>query len=157
MCEALIRLGAPDHRSELLVEVASAVLEVRAEVFLILADRYVTRFVNPATGVSQSKTVVCSGVLTLGKLQEVYTVYWRVCHDDMSATDGTREVQAILDKPPEYNIWIQGLLAFLLAFTITALSFGGTPIDMGIAGCISCLVALVQNRVRRVYWMTPLK
>lgn len=154
--QAFITYGAPAHRYETLIVAASAIFDLDAE-FLVLPGCLLASFENPGTKSSISKMLNCAGGLTLGKLQTVYGVYWRVCHDEISAVEGTQQMRTILQDPPLYKTWVQTLLYFALAGSISALAFGGAFLDMCVAGCISAIITLVQKRITRTFWLTPYK
>jgi uncharacterized membrane protein YjjP (DUF1212 family) len=154
--EGLINYGLPAHRYESLTVAASVILGLDAE-FFVLPGFLLASFENSETGGYVSKTIVCFGDLNVGKLEKVHDVYWRVCYDQISAVDGTHEIDAILNDGPEYGTFVQTVVYFLQGALLSVLAFGGAFLDMILAGAFSAAIGLTAQRVTRIYWLTPFK
>lgn len=77
-------------------------------------------------------------------------IYRDVLHDKMGAEAGTDALRKILRSPPIYPLRLRCFFAFLCAAIICGLSFGGSFVDIWIAGlCASALQYLGLNAANK--------
>ncbi|CAE6412681.1 unnamed protein product [Rhizoctonia solani] len=88
--------------------------------------------------------VKSGGKMELGKLHELHTIYRKVVHDEMSAQDGRIKLLKLLKQPPIYNIYERCLHAFMCGLLICVMSFGGSFVDMWVAGAGCATIAYLQ-------------
>lgn len=143
LATALLTFGAPSHRIESQLLSAARILEVDAE-FTHMPGVIIASFGDEETKTSQMHFVKCGGRLSLGNLHKLHQVYRAVVHDEVSARKATDEIQVLLDWGPFYKIPIRLALSFLIAALICPLAFGGSIVDMGIAGLGSLFLCCMQ-------------
>jgi uncharacterized membrane protein YjjP (DUF1212 family) len=146
LARSLMTFGAPSHRIESQLVAAARILEVDAE-FIHLPGVIICSFGDEGTKTSETHFVKCSGRLSLGNLHKVHLIYRSVVHDEISAKEATRQLGELLAAPPLYSIWFRCLLAFLLSALICPLAFGGSFIDMWIAGFGAFILCALQLNV----------
>ncbi|KAJ7590827.1 DUF1212-domain-containing protein [Mycena floridula] len=127
---------------------AARILEVEAE-FIHLPGVIICSFGDQELGCSETNFVKCGGRLSLGALHKVHVIYRSVVHDEISATKATEQLTALLDAPPLYPIWFRCLLSFCLSALICPLAFGGSFIDLWIAGAGAFFLAVLQLRATK--------
>ncbi|CAE6504419.1 unnamed protein product [Rhizoctonia solani] len=88
--------------------------------------------------------VKSGGKMELGKLHQLHTIYRSVVHDEMSAQDGRIKLLKLLKQPPIYNIYQRCVHAFICGLLICVMSFGGSFIDMWVAGAGCATIAYLQ-------------
>ena len=154
LAKALLTFGAPSHRLESQLLSAARILEVDAE-FTHMPGLIIASFGDEETKTSQMHFVKCGGRLSLGNLHKLHQIYRAVVHDEISAKKATDEIQALLDSGPTYNTAIRSLLIFLIASLICPLAFGGSIVDMGLAGLgavfLFCMQVGIASRRNVIY------
>ncbi|EGO27841.1 hypothetical protein SERLADRAFT_360407 [Serpula lacrymans var. lacrymans S7.9] len=135
--------GAPSHRIESQLVAAARILEVDAE-FIHLPSVIICSFGDSDTMTSETHFIKCSGRLALGSLHKVHLIYRAVVHDEISAKKATQKLEELLTAAPLYGLWFRCILAFLLSVLICPLSFGGSFLDMWIAGVGAFLLSFLQ-------------
>ncbi|EDR12485.1 uncharacterized protein LACBIDRAFT_145192, partial [Laccaria bicolor S238N-H82] len=95
-------------------------------------------------GCSETHFIKCGGRLSLGALHKVHLIYRSVVHDETSAKQATEQLESLLQAPPLYSIFFRCFLAFCLSALICPLAFGGSFLDMWIAGAAAFLLAVLQ-------------
>ncbi|CAE6440034.1 unnamed protein product, partial [Rhizoctonia solani] len=88
--------------------------------------------------------VKSGGKMELGKLHELHVIYRKVVHDEMSAQDGRIKLLKLLKQPPIYNIYERCVHAFICGLLICVMSFGGSFVDMWVAGAGCATIAYLQ-------------
>ncbi|KAF8272582.1 hypothetical protein EI94DRAFT_1677923 [Lactarius quietus] len=141
-----MEFGAPSHRIESQLVAAARILEVDAE-FIYLPNLIIVCFGDPETKTSETHFLRCSGRLALGNLHKVHRIYRRVVHDEMSARKATEELVQISMSKPIYGLWTRCFIAFWLSAVICPLSFGGSLLDMFVAGFGAFLLSALQLTV----------
>ncbi|QRV77600.1 pheromone-regulated membrane protein [Ceratobasidium sp. AG-Ba] len=68
----------------------------------------------------------------------------RVVHDEMSAQDGRIKLLKLLKEPPCYTLWERCTHAFFCGLLICVMSFGGSFLDMWVAGAGCATIAFLQ-------------
>jgi uncharacterized membrane protein YjjP (DUF1212 family) len=143
LAKALLHFGAPSHRVESLLRTAATVLDLTAE-FLCLPAAIIIGFGDHDGWKVKADWVKGDSVIVLSALHHIHHVYRAVLHDEMSAEVGCEELTTIINAPPVHNIWVRDGLAFVLSALICPLAFGGSFLDLWVAGAN----AAVLNHVR---------
>ncbi|KAG2757397.1 DUF1212-domain-containing protein [Suillus brevipes Sb2] len=138
--------GAPSHRIESQLLAAARILEVDAE-FIHLPSVIICSFGDNDTMTSETHFIKSGGGLSLGSLHKVHIIYRGVVHDEVSARKATEQLDDLLSAKPLYPWWFRCILSFWLSVLICPLAFGGSFIDMGIAGCGAFVLCFLQLRV----------
>ncbi|KAJ3802026.1 hypothetical protein GGU11DRAFT_813697 [Lentinula aff. detonsa] len=143
LARALMTFGAPSHRIESQLIAAARILEVEAE-FIHLPGVIICSFGDQDLGTSETHFVKCAGRLALGALHKVHLIYRSVVHDEISAKKASKELDDLLLAPPLYSAAFRCLLAFCLSALICPLAFGGSFLDMWVAGAGALIMSLLQ-------------
>ncbi|KJA30161.1 hypothetical protein HYPSUDRAFT_61000 [Hypholoma sublateritium FD-334 SS-4] len=138
--------GAPSHRIESQLVAAARIIEVEAE-FIHLPGVIICSYGDQELGCSETHFVKCGGRLSLGSLHKVHLIYRSVVHDEISAKDAAEKLDALLLAPPPYAVLFRCFLAFCLSALICPLAFGGSFVDMWIAGIAAFILAYLQLSV----------
>lgn len=146
LAQALMTFGAPSHRIESQLLSAARILEIDAE-FIHIPGVIMCSFGDQETKTSELHFVKCAGRLSLGSLHEVHQIYRTVVHDEISAKNAAAQLDALLHAKPVYSALFRTLLAFLLSLLICPLAFGGSFVDMWIAGVGAVFLSTMQVRV----------
>ncbi|KAI0638241.1 DUF1212-domain-containing protein [Trametes polyzona] len=143
LAKALMSFGAPSHRIESQLLSAARILEVDAE-FIHIPGVIICSFGDQETKTSEMHFVKCGGRLSLGSLHEVHQIYRQVVHDEISARKATVKLEALMAAKPLYGSFTRCTLAFCLSGLICVLAFGGSFVDMWIAGLGATFLCLMQ-------------
>ncbi|TFK55913.1 DUF1212-domain-containing protein [Heliocybe sulcata] len=146
LARALLTFGAPSHRIESQLISAARILEVDAE-FIHIPGVIICSFGDLETKTSESHFVKCGGRIDLGRLQKVHQIYRSVVHDELSAKRATKKLEVLLKAKPIYTPLTRCFLAFWLSALICPLAFGGSLLDMWIAGCGAFVLCALQLKV----------
>ncbi len=146
LARALMTFGAPSHRIEAQLVAAARILEVDAE-FVHLPNTFLLSFVDPETSTSETHFIKCSGRIALGHLKTIHQIYRQVLHDELSAKKAGDILDALLDSKPIYNVWTRCAINFWLSALICPLTFGGSLVDMFIAGFGALVLSSLQLTV----------
>ncbi|KAG9097922.1 hypothetical protein FRC06_007011, partial [Ceratobasidium sp. 370] len=99
---------------------------------------------NGATFGIRVHIVKSGGRLELGKLHELHKIYRQVVHDEMSAQDARIKLLKLIKQPPVYGLWERCSHAFICGLLISVMSFGGSFLDMWVAGAGCATIAFLQ-------------
>lgn len=149
LSEALSKFGAPSHRIEGQLAAACKILNLMCT-FVHLPTVIICEFGErhgPLTDNRRCHVVDRRGQLSLGALHEVHQTYRRVLHDEISAKVGVVRLKSLMNAQPIYNVYWRGTFAVLLAIVICPLAFGGSIIDMWVAGGGAFCLFIIQNTV----------
>ncbi|KAH7887628.1 hypothetical protein F5I97DRAFT_1806015 [Phlebopus sp. FC_14] len=146
LARALMTFGAPSHRIESQLVAAARILEVDAE-FIHLPNVIICSFGDSDTMTSETHFVKCGGGLALGNLHKVHLIYRAVVHDELSARKATEQLDTLLMAKPLYPVWLRCVLSFSLSLLICPLAFGGSFLDMWVAGAGAFVLCFLQLRV----------
>ncbi|TFK91845.1 DUF1212-domain-containing protein [Polyporus arcularius HHB13444] len=146
LAKALMTFGAPSHRIESQLLSAARILEVDAE-FIHIPGVIICSFGDQDTKTSEMHFVKSGGRLSLGSLHEVHQIYREVVHDEISARKATEKLEDLLAAKPLYSSITRCILAFCLSGLICSLAFGGSFLDMWIAGFGASFLCLMQVSV----------
>ncbi|PSS34048.1 hypothetical protein PHLCEN_2v1952 [Hermanssonia centrifuga] len=143
LANALLIFGAPSHRIESQLLSAARILEVDAE-FTHMPGLIIASFGDEETKTSQMHFSKCGGRLSLGNLHKLHQIYRSVVHDEISARKATDDIQTLIDSGSVHRTYVRLILAFLIAALICPLAFGGSLVDMWIAGLGSFFLCSIQ-------------
>ncbi|KAJ6486387.1 DUF1212-domain-containing protein [Mycena vitilis] len=143
LARALMTFGAPSHRIESQLIAAARILEVEAE-FIHLPGVIICSFGDQELGCSETHFIKCGGRLSLGALHDVHVIYRSVVHDEISAKEAAVKLEDLMNAPPLYSIFVRCLLAFALSALICPLAFGGSFVDMWVAGGGAFILSVLQ-------------
>ncbi|OCH94051.1 DUF1212-domain-containing protein [Obba rivulosa] len=143
LAKTLMTFGAPSHRIESQLLSAARILEVDAE-FIHIPGIIICSFGDQDTRTSETHFVKCAGRLSLGSLHEVHQIYRAVVHDEISAKKATAQLNALLEAKPLYGAIPRITLAFFISALICPLAFGGSFLDMWIAGAGAMFLCMMQ-------------
>jgi uncharacterized membrane protein YjjP (DUF1212 family) len=143
LAKALMTFGAPSHRIESQLEATATVLEVDAQ-FIHLPSVIITSFGNTDNQTSDTHFVRANGRLALGKLHNVHQVYRQVVHDEISAEEGTVILIKLMKEGPLYGLKTRCIIAFGCCALICPLAFGGSFLDMWVAGVGGAVLCFLQ-------------
>ena len=143
LARALMTFGAPSHRIESQLNAAARILEVQAE-FIHLPSVIICSFGDQESNCSETHFVKCHSRLSLGALHKVHMIYRTVVHDEVSAKKAKEQLHDLLEAPPTYPVPFRIFLAFCLSALICPLAFGGSFIDMWIAGAGAFVLSVLQ-------------
>ncbi|KAF9534188.1 DUF1212-domain-containing protein [Crepidotus variabilis] len=146
LARALMTFGAPSHRIESQLVAAARILEVEAE-FIHLPGMVICSFGEQDLGSSETHFVKAGGRLSLGSLHKVHIIYRAVVHDEISAGTATEQLEALMNSPPPYSVVFRCFLAFWLSALICPLAFGGSFLDMWVAGASAFILCWLQLHV----------
>lgn len=141
--KALMTFGAPSHRIEAQLLATARILELEAE-FVHVPGLIMCSFTDKETKTSETHFIKCGGRVTLGRLHEVHQIYRQVVHDEISARKASEKLDALLAAKPIYGPLKQVCLAFWIAALICPLAFGGSFIDMWIAGLGAMFLSIMR-------------
>lgn len=131
--KALMTFGAPSHRIEAHLKSAAHVLLIEAE-FIHIPGMIMCSILDKEEKKTETHFIRCGGRMALGRLHEVHQLYRAVVHDEMSAKKAGDRLSELLDSPPIRSGYEQVFLSFWLAALVCPLAFGGSFIDMWVAG-----------------------
>lgn len=143
LARALMKFGSPSHRIEAQLDSCAKILEVNAE-FVHMPGIIICSFGAPESSTSETHFVKENGGLALGCLHAVHNIYRKVVHDEICAQEATKDLNALLTAPPVYGAFARMLLAFSLSTLICPLAFGGSLLDMAVAGVGAIIVSWMQ-------------
>ena len=146
LAQSLMTFGAPSHRIEAQLLAASKVLEVDAE-FIHIPGLIMCSFNKVMMRASDLRFVKCAGALDLGSLHAVHHLYRQVVHDEVSAKVGVETLEHLLAAKPGYRRTLRIIMAFCLSAMICPLAFGGSIIDMWVAGATGAFLSVMQVQV----------
>lgn len=145
LAKALMTFGAPSHRIESQLDATASVLEVDAQ-FIHLPSVIIASFGDTESQTSDAHFVKANGRLALGKLHNVHQVYRQVVHDEIGAEEGTVMLMKLLKEKPLYGLKTRCLIAFACCALICPLAFGGSFLDMWVAGTGGAILCFLQLR-----------
>lgn len=143
LAKALMTFGAPSHRIEAQLISASHILEIEAE-FIHVPGLIMCSFLDKREKSSETHFIRCSGRMALGRLHEVHQLYRKVVHDELSAKKAGDRLDEILAAPPIYGPFVQCMLNFWIAALICPLAFGGSIVDMWVAGAAAVFLSAMR-------------
>ena len=143
LAKALMVFGAPSHRIESQLNATALVLEVPAQ-FVHLPNIVIASFGEADVGASDTHFIKASGGLNLGQLHKVHQVYREVVHDEIGVEKGSALLSQLMKEKPIYSNKLRCVIAFLCCALICPLAFGGSFLDMWVAGACGGILCLLQ-------------
>ncbi|KAJ7751699.1 hypothetical protein B0H16DRAFT_1548054 [Mycena metata] len=143
LTRALMMFGAPAHRLPTQIRATGRVLDIQVNC-MYLPDVMLISFDDGATGTSSLKFIRQGSSLSLGKLGEVYGVYWSVIHDEESVSEASRTLDALMRKKQEYSGWQQILIGGMCSASICTVSFNGSFLDSVAVFPLGALLVAIQ-------------
>ncbi|KAH9058082.1 hypothetical protein EDB87DRAFT_1685728 [Lactarius vividus] len=143
LARAMMMFGGPTHRLQAQMQSTARVLEISLSC-LYLPDVMLIAFDDDVTSTSSVKLIRQSSALDLGKVQDAYKIYWRVIHDDMSVTDASAALDALMLSKPLYSPWQLIFFGGMASASICSVSFNGSLLDSLISFPLSALLIAVQ-------------
>ncbi|KAI0090203.1 hypothetical protein BDY19DRAFT_887675 [Irpex rosettiformis] len=140
---ALLSFGAPSHRMESQLMAAARILQVDAE-FTHMPGLIMASFGDEETKSSQMHFAKCGSRVSLVKLHKLHKIYRQVVHDEISARRATEMLEEMLETGPMFPLWLRSLLVYSIGGLICPLAFGGSFVDMWLAGTSSLFLFLIQ-------------
>jgi uncharacterized membrane protein YjjP (DUF1212 family) len=138
--------GAPSHRLESQLVVAARALDVEAE-FICLPTYVMATFGDQSRkDTSEIHAMRIPAGLALGKLHKIHVITKEVLHDRMDAITGANRMKEIFNAPPEYGSIMRYVLVFLTSLIICPLGFGGSFVDMWVAGASAIITSWCKQR-----------
>ncbi|KIO30219.1 hypothetical protein M407DRAFT_225028 [Tulasnella calospora MUT 4182] len=135
--------GSPSHRLESQLKATAVVLDVQAE-FVHMPNIVVVSFGDSDTRTSRTHFIKVSGVLQLGRLHTVHKIYRNVVHDDVGVEEATAQLNQIIKAKPIFGTLSKTILAALCTGLICPMAFGGSFVDMLVAGGEGALLSYLQ-------------
>ncbi|CAD6887895.1 unnamed protein product [Tilletia controversa] len=148
LAKALMLFGAPSHRIESQLNATANVLEVDAQ-FIHFPGIVIASFGDIDKRTSETHFVKSSSALVLGQLHNVHIIYRQVVHDEISVSEGAAKLMALLKEKPCYKVWQRIVIAGLLCWIISPLSFGGSFIDAFVSSAYGIGLTFLQLHVAR--------
>ena len=135
--------GTPMHKIEDQLLEAARFLHIPAQ-FVLFNSEIIAVFGANETVNGRTHFVQQGQGLDLGRLRESHLSYIRVTRDEISAAEGTAQLQRLIKAPPVYSKpWLL-LFAFTAGFAICPMGFSGSWLDALIAGLISTMLVSFQ-------------
>jgi uncharacterized membrane protein YjjP (DUF1212 family) len=141
LTKALLHFGAPTNRLDKYLYVVSRKLDLDA-VFISLPGRVIVN-IRDAAGLEDPRIVEADGHSALSTLEQVHDIAHAV-HKGLPPREGTRRLHAILHAPPLYGRVWRCMFAFVCSGCFSLLEFGGSPIDMPLAGLFSAVLLFIK-------------
>jgi len=135
--------GAPSHRIESQLNATALVLEVPAQ-FVHLPNIIIAAFGEADMNASETHFIKASGGLNLGQLHKVHQVYRGVVHDEIGVEKGSVLLSQLMKEKPIYGLALRCAIAFLCCALICPLAFGGSFLDMWVAGGCGAVLCFLQ-------------
>ncbi|KAJ7279399.1 hypothetical protein C8J57DRAFT_1058947 [Mycena rebaudengoi] len=143
LARALMMFGGPSHRLRAQIQSTGRVLDIEVNC-MYLPDVLLISFDDSSTGTSKLKFIRQGSNLNLGKLNEVYALYWRVIHDEKSASEASGVIDTLMRKKQTYPWWQLILLGAICSSTICTISFAGSFLDALIVFPLGALLVAIQ-------------
>jgi uncharacterized membrane protein YjjP (DUF1212 family) len=148
LARALMTFGAPSHRIEAQLKSAAKILAVEGADFVHLPGVIIVSFGDAELGSSETHFVKTSAArLALGALHNVHLIYRSVVHDEVSAKMATFQLETAMRHANIFGTGIRCFLAFAMSALICPLAFGGSFVDMWVAGAGALILAFLQLRI----------
>lgn len=148
LAKALLVFGSPSHRIEPQLASLAAIFEMPAQ-FVHTPGCVQISFGLPEQHTSETLLIKASVNLDLGRIHETHAAYRAVVRDEISATEGRVRLEELLHRKPTYSRKLLIILTFVQGFILCGSSFGGSLNDMWVAGILSTLVAIAQQRAAK--------
>ncbi|MCJ1389872.1 hypothetical protein MMC18_002729 [Xylographa bjoerkii] len=112
--------------------------------FLFIPGCMLVSFVDRKTQTSDVRIVRNDHSVDLSKLLEMHTIYKRVNHDKIGATEGSLLLKGLFQKKVAYGPWTLVLFYGLASAFVGPFAFGARLIDMPMAFLLGCLLGVMK-------------
>ncbi len=161
LTRAMMMFGGPSHRLQSMIQSAARVLDIKIS-FMYLPDIVLLSFDDAGTGTSHIKFIRQASALDLGKLDDAFSLYWRVrqrcivlsvctdvysyqvIHDKLSVSNASVELDVLMRKKPRYNWPTTIFIGGMCSSAICTVSFGGSFIDALVSFPLGALLVAIQ-------------
>ncbi|KAJ7760897.1 DUF1212-domain-containing protein [Mycena maculata] len=143
LARALMMFGGPSHRLQTQIQATGRVLDIQVNC-MYLPDVVLISFDDASTGTSNLKFIRQGSALNLGKLNEVYGLYWSVIHDEQSVSEASSALDTLMRRKQEYNWWQLILTGGMCSASICTVSFNGSFIDALMSFPLGALLVAIQ-------------
>ncbi|KAJ7127890.1 hypothetical protein C8R44DRAFT_830322 [Mycena epipterygia] len=143
LTRALMMFGGPSHRLQAQIQSTGRVLDIQVNC-MYLPDVVLISFDDSTTGTSNLKFIRQGSSLNLGKLNEVYDLYWSVIHDEQSVSEASSALDSLMRKKQEYSWWQLVLTGGMCSSSICTVSFNGSFIDALVVFPLGALLVAIQ-------------
>ncbi|KAJ7745266.1 DUF1212-domain-containing protein [Mycena olivaceomarginata] len=110
LARALMMFGGPSHRLQAQIQSTGRVLDIQSSSASTTFDWY-----------QQPQFIRQGSSLCLGKLNEVYELYWSVIHDEQSVSEASSTLDALMRGKQEYTWWQLVLIGGFCSMSICSL------------------------------------
>jgi uncharacterized membrane protein YjjP (DUF1212 family) len=140
LAKCLLHFGAPSHRIEEMLRGASSDLGLDGQ-FIYLPGVVIASFtIDDRRSQEVYFAKADAAHVDLSSLRQVHKLSRRVHAREIDVANGTRALRTLLAAPPIYSLAWRCVFAFVCAACISPLEFGGSVLDMAVAGV--CCAAL---------------
>ncbi|KAF7320954.1 hypothetical protein HMN09_00182100 [Mycena chlorophos] len=143
LARALMMFGAPSHRLQTQIQQTGRVLDIQVNC-MYLPDVILISFDDSSTGTSNLKFIRQGSALNLAKLIEVYELYWNVIHDDISVSEASAALDALMRKQQEYAWWQLIFMGGMCSASICSVGFNGSFVDSLAVFPLGALLVAIQ-------------
>ncbi|KAL1991034.1 hypothetical protein VTN49DRAFT_5538 [Thermomyces lanuginosus] len=143
LCRALMRFGAPSHRLEEYMQMTARALDVRAQ-FLYLPGFMIMSFDDVSTHTAEVKLLRVQQGVDLARLDATQDIYKSIIHDKITVDEAIEELEAVMNRPPKYPLWVVILCYGLASVSVGPFAFEARPIDMPIIFMLGCILGVMK-------------
>jgi uncharacterized membrane protein YjjP (DUF1212 family) len=133
LTKALLHFGSPNNRLESYLRLVAHDLGLIGQ-FLPLPGKVIVTITNPNTESEEPQVVEAEGHCSLSAIEQVHEIAHEV-------------YKGGLPKDGIYRLWFRCFFAFFCSACFSILEFGGSLVDMPIAGLCSAILLLVKVKM----------
>lgn len=148
LATALLRFGSPAHKIETQLGLCAVRLQVNNCKFIHYPNVILCCFGDEYTGAERLLHVRAQTKMSIGQLHKLHALYKDVLRDEKNAVEATEEIQEMLNAKPIWGRWWMVLWAFCLSALICPIAFGGSFLDMWLAGLGGAVLQFVALWVK---------
>jgi uncharacterized membrane protein YjjP (DUF1212 family) len=145
LTRALLHFGSPNNRLESYLRLVAHDLGLIGQ-FLPLPGKVIVTITNPNTESEEPQVVEAEGHCSLSAIEQVHEIAHEVYKGGLPK-DGVRKLKQLMRARPIYRLWFRCLFAFFCSACFSILEFGGSLVDMPIAGLCSAILLLVKVKM----------
>lgn len=143
LAHALMQFGAPMHKIDEQLSAASEFFGLESQ-FILLNTVIIVVFKGSNGSPSRTHFIQQAQGLSLAQLRKTHVIYSAVIHDEISAIEGTYQLNYITNLSSPFSKFWKIVFAFLAGAAIAPLGFSGSFADSLIAGSLSAILQGVQ-------------
>jgi uncharacterized membrane protein YjjP (DUF1212 family) len=144
LSKALLHFGAPAHRIEDHLLSAQKALGVVGS-YRQRPDMIIASFVTDSHTIDDFY-IRAKGHISLSALHRVHLLSRKVRHGKRTAQDGINGLKNLMAAVPRYPWYLRIFFAFVCSACIAPLEFGGSCVDMLLAGALSSVLKAITIR-----------